>query len=128
MISILAPSRERPEPCQIPYRHDQISILAPSRERLVKLEHTLLTCTFQSSLPHGSDGKQLQTQYPFVKFQSSLPHGSDSRLAYCQWFFSYFNPRSLTGATGGELDIKPADTISILAPSRERLWIAIGKA
>ena len=58
--------------------------------------------------------------YPY-KFQSTLPHGSDSHSIYYILVYSYFNPRSLTGATHGINIDASRSSISIHAPSRERL-------
>ena len=82
---------------------------------------TLLTMTFQSTLPHGSDkvrtdivkmqlnfnprsltGATLQRQLLLTnfEFQSTLPHGSDGTLTVEKYLGNQdFNPRSLTGAT-----------------------------
>ena len=77
---------------------------------------------FQSTLPRGSDMKgmgflpiifkisihapsrerqvaRLSVNAPVGVFQSTLPRGSDRRIAVCFLFSSYFNPRSLAGAT-----------------------------
>ena len=53
-------------------------------------------------------------------FQSTLPHGSDILLHPVILTISYFNPRSLTGATVIGANADKFDTISIHAPSRER--------
>ena len=76
-ISIHAPLRERPlllSPCQSIHR---ISIHAPSRERLVDKIFLSEILAFQSTLPCGSDT------------QDSLDFAGST----------YFNPRSLAGAT-----------------------------
>ena len=97
-ISIHAPSRER----QIRWfwfsRASCISIHAPSRERQSFLSRTFFTFLFQSTLPRGSDR---------VMPQLWLPR-------------TYFNPRSLAGATQSNLACLQHLNISIHAPSRER--------
>ena len=54
---------------------------------------------FQSTLPCGSD----TIAHCFVtiadEFQSTLPCGSDYSIHLLSFFLSYFNPRSLAGAT-----------------------------
>ena len=98
-ISIHAPLRERPLPsCQrIPT--DCISIHAPLRERQSRFVLTILSITFQSTLPYGSDSRiwssskgmpALSIHVPLRErqgsklhakrgqtFQSTLPCGSD---------------------------------------------------
>ena len=97
-----------------------ISIHAPSRER---------------QLSHPYPGTQ-------ERFQSTLPHGSDPFFCFASQRRTYFNPRSLTGATitatigaNSKSDFNPRSLtgatpicdasslfcqISIHAPSRER--------
>ena len=99
-ISILAPSRERLERGAIGSCGSKISILAPSRERHV-------------------NGNKLTG---VMKFQSSLPRGSDRITPYCYVKSGYFNPRSLAGATRQLQKSEQMENISILAPSRERLF------
>ena len=75
------------------------SIHAPSRERLCpKIKETPPLC-----------------------FQSTLPHGSDIPPATAPAADPIFNPRSLTGATTTHRGGIEVQTISIHAPSRERL-------
>ena len=120
-ISIHAPSRERPESlppteyeeknfnprslagatvilcaCQ---RIDKISIHAPSRERLGPFKAASCAAVFQSTLPRGSDNSQSGRAIELKQFQSTLPRGSDRNL------------KALTCCA----------SISIHAPSRERL-------
>mgnify|MGYP007039787062 CR=1 FL=1 len=99
IISILAPSRERPAASIATVRSQKISILAPSRERHHRISIHLCT----------------------IGFQSSLPHGSDDGCAKMAIGLQNFNPRSLTGATVAPKTIHNKGGISILAPSRERL-------
>ena len=54
-ISIHAPSRERQYVNTVDEKAVAISIHAPSRERLLIPMLTMLLCTFQSTLPRGSD-------------------------------------------------------------------------
>ena len=75
-----------------------ISIHAPSRERRCFKSNTCCLSLFQSTLPRGSD--RVCTGYARQK--------------------SYFNPRSLAGATKGGLTYDGISGISIHAPSRER--------
>ena len=56
-----------------------------------------------------------------LRFQSTLPRGSDHRRRYQRSVLSYFNPRSLAGATGWSDESTDSAYISIHAPSRERL-------
>ena len=99
VISIHAPSRERPCPCYRPYGQTRyfnprsltgatvsyghlqyllfISIHAPSRERRPSLNGLAVEHAFQSTLPHGSDQGMHLSQELEKLFQSTLPHGSD---------------------------------------------------
>ena len=123
-----------------------ISIHAPSRERLsgkfffsgtpsldfnprslagatlIRIDINANSFQFQSTLPRGSDSRSNPTNIRQHIFQSTLPRGSDS--LHSKFSFSvqtYFNPRSLAGATGGKENGLEMDFISIHAPSRERL-------
>ncbi len=78
---------------------NDISIHAPSRERLPRLLRFLDLLAFQSTLPRGSD--------PLRSPARQIPR--------------HFNPRSLAGATAFINDDMRVLTISIHAPSRERL-------
>ena len=82
-----------------------------------------------------------------AKFQSTLPHGSDHNIALAALHNRYFNPRSLTGATGKpefytisppnfnprsltgatleQANVDKTQAISIHAPSRERLNLPV---
>ena len=97
---------------------------------------------FQSTLPYGSDGTTfasgleevisihaplrerriaaLSTVRP-LPFQSTLPYGSDIISRQSRSTINNFNPRSLTGATTTHPAFQCRYTISIHAPSRERL-------
>ena len=75
-----------------------ISIHAPSRERPTLKRSWSSSTAFQSTLPHGSDHGQTETEPTLRIFQSTLPHGSDNN----HYGISY------------------ASSISIHAPSRER--------
>ena len=55
-----------------------------------------------------------------VTFQSTLPRGSDLSYTKSRKKSTYFNPRSLAGATPLPGDVPVVPTISIHAPSRER--------
>ena len=78
-----------------------ISIHAPSRERLM------------AKRIYGDEA---------ALFQSTLPRGSDERLEELRADGMHFNPRSLAGATGYRPPEPLPNTISIHAPSRERLY------
>mgnify|MGYP005888633521 CR=1 FL=1 len=80
-----------------------ISIHAPSRERPFLFYRFQYRTLFQSTLPHGSD---------YVLIAARTPS-------------SYFNPRSLTGATCRAALLPSALLISIHAPSRERLFVIL---
>ena len=82
-----------------PVRALLISIHAPSRERPDTLKSHKYSCLFQSTLPRGSDA-------PLVSASCTK---------------SYFNPRSLAGATQLRFQQIRLIFISIHAPSRERL-------
>ena len=97
-ISIHAPSRERLQAHWLPDFRSSISIHAPSRERL-----TTCCAIFTS-----------------IIFQSTLPHGSDAKTRFILTAKTYFNPRSLTGATVSKVSFTRQLKISIHAPSRER--------
>ena len=140
-ISIHAPSRERLATSSAVTPNSSISIHAPSRERLVLLYLIVLMVLFQSTLPRGSDAKQVLHLFfdwnfnprslagATIKhffgllttlFQSTLPRGSDHRPTGCPASLPYFNPRSLAGATSIPDHLVSPRHISIHAPSRER--------
>ena len=79
-------------------RHVIISIHAPSRER-----------------PKAGYIAHRQKQ-----FQSTLPRGSDPEAFQYDEDTENFNPRSLAGATVGDIGVPENVGISIHAPSRER--------
>ena len=76
-----------------------ISIHAPSRERQIEVMSIRQLSIFQSSLPRGSDSPNSTALCSDQAFQSSLPRGSD---VFVNWIIMHYS-------------------ISILAPSRERL-------
>ena len=97
-----------------------ISIHAPSRERRCCSISIGIPHIFQSTLPRGSDYLTATELLSIVEFQSTLPRGSDATSsAHCaatsisihapsrerRYYYSvfiiasYFNPRSLAGAT-----------------------------
>ena len=99
-----------------------ISIHAPSRERPVCLSALIGSFgIFQSTLPRGSDtstNNNIDIVYPISihapsrerlfrgmkddrqrEFQSTLPRGSDRTIFLLASCVTYFNPRSLAGAT-----------------------------
>ena len=61
-------------------------------------------------------------------FQSTLPRGSDAPARRTVWHRSYFNPRSLAGATIKPKWICRRTDISIHAPLRERHALSAGRA
>ena len=88
-----------------------ISIHAPSRER--------------PSAPHGFVP-------PRTAFQSTFPRGSDIPAHFLLHSQSYFNPRSLTGATVSSRALKPLDKFQSTLPrgsddcgNKELLWLWI---
>ena len=99
-ISIHAPSRERrregAERNPPAHHFNPRSLTGATNSRNDPAETEIL---FQSTLPHGSDTAALADGWKKL-FQSTLPHGSDSKP---------FIPN------------EPIGTISIHAPSRERL-------
>ena len=100
-----------------------ISIHAPSRERLGMGHCISGKKTFQSTLPHGSDCCSIG--FNITKLQISIHAPSRERLGRSTISAprSYFNPRSLTGATQCQQSHTAEQGISIHAPSRERLSI-----
>ena len=143
-----------------------ISIHAPSRERRCCSISIGIPHIFQSTLPRGSDYLTATELLSIVEFQSTLPRGSDPDFFDITFnedisihapsrerqmpnvkrlFISYFNPRSLAGATERRSrnsrcirDFNPRSLagatqpnykrfhnpeISIHAPSRERRQI-----
>ena len=118
-----------------------ISIHAPSRERRMVLYKLVRESRFQSTLPRGSDKlhafccerpwisihapsrERPRTAYKAMyntEFQSTLPRGSDRLCRKRLQRRSYFNPRSLAGATVPKIASLRRIGISIHAPSRER--------
>ena len=124
----------------------KISIHAPLRERRYRMMFTLLHIAYFNprSLAGATSTKLII--YASLKFQSTLPCGSDrglekdlktkdlisihaplrERLVVLLTFFllTYFNPRSLAGATLVRLKRGVCIMISIHAPLRERLLVA----
>ena len=98
----------------------KISIHAPSRERPSHNITNFLLHAFQSTLPRGSDKSGILPTYTTIQFQSTLPRGSDRMGLRPAFLRSYFNPRSLAGATLRSRRLIYHDLISIHAPSRER--------
>ena len=79
--------------------HCIISIHAPSRERLKTFSMRSQNSIFQSTLPRGSDSFEHFVTSFVQRFQSTLPRGSDYKPNLGALAISYFNPRSLAGAT-----------------------------
>ena len=99
-----------------------ISIHAPSRERPRERQIIADSRPFQSTLPRGSDLQTSSLLKPWHSFQSTLPRGSDPVFRRSLLSTVYFNPRSLAGATAKrEVNRERYFMISIHAPSRERL-------
>ena len=104
---------------------------------------------FQSTLPYGSDSLTWAKALQSPIFQSTLPRGSDGKINIIDFLKTYFNPRSLAGATmflmirvpqdnqnfnprslagattGAYCSIPYVTAISIHAPSRERRSIRL---
>ena len=74
---------------------------------------------FQSTLPYGSDEKLIKAvNAELISIHAPL---RERRCAVRCWRSnSYFNPRSLTGATTNPTPVSVAQAISIHAPLRER--------
>ena len=141
IISIHAPSRERPFDGSANLNLCLISIHAPSRERHQK---NVLDHHSNHFNPRSLAGATAAVHYclDMIIFQSTLPRGSDICIESCFDFnqnfnprslagatltlnkfmkkSSYFNPRSLAGATVGVIVFFYHVQISIHAPSRER--------
>ena len=100
--------------------HCIISIHAPSRERLKTFSMRSQNSIFQSTLPRGSDSFEHFVTSFVQRFQSTLPRGSDYKPNLGALAISYFNPRSLAGATILGIFYPNSCNISIHAPSRER--------
>ena len=98
LISIHAPSRERPasKPPTTPFAI--ISIHAPSRERPRRIATDCRPSNFN---PRSLTGATVHSLHVVCSqtFQSTLPHGSDRDQSQHRQCKSHFNPRSLTGAT-----------------------------
>ena len=142
IISIHAPSRERPVLACVCFYAAEISIHAPSRERLLTCLCELFQTTFQSTLPHGSDRTWLTTStlpsnfnprsltgatplLLLVKlmlrlFQSTLPHGSDRWRWRARSQNASFQSTLPHGSDPNDKYLVFCDCISIHAPSRER--------
>ena len=98
LISIHAPSRERPKYIMDRSHYNYISIHAPSRERLPTIKRL---CIGRTISIHAPSRERLESLSKLIN--------SD-----------YFNPRSLAGATDDHIRWSPVTGISIHAPSRER--------
>ena len=119
IISIHAPSRERPCDRQKETSQNKISIHAPSRERRDHAQHRQRFVYFNPrSLAGATSGGILLCR--LFQFQSTLPRGSDPLTLCTTSVGCDFNPRSLAGATRVEQATSVAAVISIHAPSRER--------
>ena len=103
------------------------------------------TTKFQSTLPRGSDLRGMLSISRSINFnprslagatcspcsslrsmnsfQSTLPRGSDRHSAKSAYLLLNFNPRSLAGATKERAAEERRCSISIHAPSRERLLV-----
>ena len=97
-----------------------ISIHAPSRERLLVSKHTNEVLKISIHAPSRERRKLYMLTNMSRVFQSTLPRGSDKSCISSSSVFCNFNPRSLAGATVGDLVIVYKQKISIHAPSRER--------
>ena len=97
-----------------------ISIHAPLRERRNSKHNVAAVTAFQSTLPCGSDRELLAPHSELLLFQSTLPCGSDPVSSCFVCTTSYFNPRSLAGATHNFIVGNLKGKISIHAPLRER--------
>ena len=99
-ISIHAPSRERPDVKNSHATAFYISIHAPSRERHGQRLHHC--CAGISIHAPSRERRYSPSALPIsLLFQSTLPRGSDFAIIYeAVEKTSYFNPRSLAGATG----------------------------
>ena len=122
-ISIHAPSRERREVITNHRMSIEISIHAPSRERPELLALANIGPYFNPRSLAGATSSPSAGTAMF-SFQSTLPRGSDRKAAYpsadagisihapsrerpitpalVQYSISYFNPRSLAGATASK--------------------------
>ena len=76
-----------------------ISIHAPSRERPLNCLLDKVSMLFQSTLPRGSDRGAMDSVLNMMRFQSTLPRGSDVLRMIFSNYARHFNPRSLAGAT-----------------------------
>ena len=99
-ISIHAPSRERRHGMCCLDCYERISIHAPSRERRFGTSGRLARAYFNPRSLTGATQQNNNVSRKAGVFQSTLPHGSDRTLQTC---------------------IRVSNTISIHAPSRERL-------
>ena len=121
LISIHAPSRERPIIGIYVTSILSISIHAPSRERRRRLHrHDNSTPHFN---PRSLAGATLSycASVTIKAFQSTLPRGSDATTRHAAHRHAqHFNPRSLAGATCRSRGNTRLPDISIHAPSRER--------
>ena len=76
-----------------------ISIHAPSRERLASLMLSRTFLLFQSTLPRGSDSCFLLNSISLSYFNPRSLAGATRMKRMCLTFYTHFNPRSLAGAT-----------------------------
>ena len=119
-ISIHAPSRERLGLIGFCSSGNAISIHAPSRERLHINKIILHSKHFNPRSLAGATPEFLGSHSSMI-FQSTLPRGSDGYGLPLYSSAVNFNPRSLAGATVSTIIGYLTATISIHAPSRERL-------
>ena len=83
---------------------------------------------FQSTLPHGSACRRMSNYNMCENFNPRSLKGATWLSRRRQDWLQYFNPRSLAGATECQRQQYHAQFISIHAPSRERLCLAISIA
>ena len=120
IISIHAPLRERRlRRADIRLLSD-ISIHAPLRERHPHFLLDVKFNLFQSTLPCGSDYRHVSHWQVQSYFNPRSLAGATPGLFVAKAAHRYFNPRSLAGATKNQPEKYDTNGISIHAPLRER--------
>ena len=114
--------------CCMRAQWESISIHAPSRERQPLATLLQMLMLFQSTLPHGSDTKPHFVAFYGYYFNPRSLTGATGTTRLCSSPARNFNPRSLTGATLGAAVPIILANISIHAPSRERRAVQIALA
>ena len=100
LISIHAPSRERPEYRRRKHQQRYFNPRSLAGATPFSTSAMPLTSTFQSTLPRGSDFLDIRITFIRINFNPRSLAGATSSANLRSELSLHFNPRSLAGATG----------------------------